>query len=48
MTIQDSQGRNWNFTDVLINSHSKDVPSDDRTTQSFDFMAETMTYSEDN
>jgi hypothetical protein len=43
MTIQDSQGREWNFTNVLINSHSKDIPSDDRTSQSFDFMAQTVT-----
>lgn len=46
MTIQDSQGRNWNFQNVLINSHSKDIPSDDRTSQSFDFMAEKMSYSD--
>lgn len=43
MTITDGEGRSWSFSNVLINSHSKDIPSDDRTTQSFDFMAETMT-----
>lgn len=42
MTIEDGEGRAWTFSNVLLNSHSKDVPSDDRTTQSFDFMAETM------
>lgn len=42
MTIQDGEGRSWSFSNVLLNSHSKDIPSDDRTTQSFDFMAETM------
>jgi len=43
MTIQDGEGRSYSFSNVLLNSHSKDIPSDDRTTQSFDFMAETMT-----
>lgn len=42
MTIQDGEGRSWSFSNVLLNSHSKDIPSDDRTEQSFDFMAETM------
>lgn len=45
MTIQDGEGRNYSFSNVLLNSHSKDIPSDDRTEQSFDFMAETMTVS---
>ena len=45
MTIQDGDGRNYSFSNVLLNSHSKDIPSDDRTEQSFDFMAETMTVS---
>jgi len=45
MTIKDGEGREYNFGNVLINSHSKDIPSDDRTTQSFDFMAETLTIS---
>ena len=40
MTIRDSQGRDYDFSNVLINSHNKDIPSDDRTSQSFDFMAE--------
>jgi len=42
MTIEDGSGRTYTFTAVLLNSHSKDIPSDDRTEQSFDFMAETM------
>jgi len=42
MSIEDGQGRVYTFSNVLINSHSKDIPSDDRTEQSFDFMAETM------
>lgn len=42
MTIEDGEGRTYSFNNVLLNSHSKDIPSDDRTTQSFDFMAETM------
>jgi len=32
------------FRNVLLNSRSKDIPSDDRTTDSYDFMAEKMTY----
>jgi len=44
MSITDSQDRTWSFENVLLNSHSKDIPSDDRTSQSFDFMAEKMTY----
>lgn len=39
MVIKDSN-KKYTFTDVLLNSHSKDIPSDDRTTQSFDFMAQ--------
>jgi hypothetical protein len=42
MSIEDSQDNAYTFTNVLINSHNKDIPSDDRTTQSFDFMAEEM------
>ena len=44
MTIIDGEGDEYTFTNVLFNSHSKDIPSDDRTTQSFDFMAETATF----
>jgi len=43
MTIVDGEGRSYSFSNVLLNSHSKDIPSDDRTEQSFDFMAEKMT-----
>jgi len=43
MVIIDGQGDEYEFFNVLINSHNKDIPSDDRTTQSFDFMAETAT-----
>lgn len=32
------------FSNVLLNSRSKDMPSDDRTSDSYDFMAEKMTY----
>jgi hypothetical protein len=42
MTIVDGEGTEFTFSNVMLNSHSKDIPSDDRTTQSFDFMAETM------
>jgi len=42
MTIEDGEGRKYNFSNVLINSHSKDIPSDDRTEQSFDFMSERL------
>jgi hypothetical protein len=41
MVIKD-QNTTYTFTDVLLNSHSKDIPSDDRTTQSFDFMAQNL------
>ena len=42
MSIVDGEGRSYTFTNVLLNSHSKDIPSDDLTSQSFDFMAERM------
>jgi hypothetical protein len=42
MSIIDGEDRSYTFTNVLLNSHSKDIPSDDRTSQSFDFMAEKM------
>jgi len=43
MVIVDGQGNRYEFENVLFNSHNKDIPSDDRTTQSFDFMAEGLT-----
>jgi len=46
MSIVDGTGRAYTFTSVLLNSISKDIPSDDRTSQSFDFMAEKMYISE--
>lgn len=39
LVIKDSN-KIHTFVDVLLNSHSKDIPSDDRTSQSFDFMAQ--------
>jgi len=42
LVIKDSV-KAYTFENVLLNSHSKDIPSDDRTSQSFDFMAEKMT-----
>lgn len=45
MTIRAEDG-SWSaqFDNVLLNSRSKDIPSDDRTTDSYDFMAEKMVY----
>ena len=42
ISIIDGEGTEYQFKNVLLNSHSKDIPSDDRTTQSFDFMAESL------
>lgn len=39
LVIKDAN-KTHTFVDVLINSHSKDIPSDDRTSHSFDFMAQ--------
>jgi len=38
----DGEGTEFEFNSVLITSHSKDIPADDRTTQSFDFTAERL------
>jgi len=38
----------YTFGEVLLSSHSKDIPSDDRTTQSFDFMAQKLHMSDRN
>jgi hypothetical protein len=46
MTIEDGSGRSYTFNQVMINSHSKDMPADDRTSQSFDFMAEELVVTE--
>jgi hypothetical protein len=45
MTIQDSN-RDYVFSAVMLNSHSKDITADDRTEQSFDFMAEKLIVNE--
>lgn len=45
LTIKTGTGRKYNFSNVILNSHSKDIPSDDRTSSSFDFMAEGLTVS---
>ena len=42
ITIIDGDGQAYVFTNVLITSHSKDAPSDDRTTESYDFSAERL------
>lgn len=42
ITIVDGEGQAYVFSNVLITSHSKDAPSDDRTTESYDFTAEKL------
>lgn len=42
ITIIDGGGTAYTFTNVLITSHSKDSPADDRTTESYDFEAERL------
>jgi hypothetical protein len=42
ITIVDGGGTAYTFTNVLITSHSKDAPSDDRVTESYDFTAERL------
>lgn len=42
MTIVDGSGRSYSFSNVLVTSHSKDAPADDRVTESYDFMAEKL------
>jgi hypothetical protein len=42
ITIIDGDGVGYVFTNVLITSHSKDAPSDDRVTESYDFSAEQL------
>jgi len=44
ITINEHE-RTVTFTGVIISSRSKDVPSDDRTSESYDFVAEEMTIS---
>lgn len=45
ITIIDGEGVSYTFTNVMITSASKDMPADDRTTQSFDFSAERLVVS---
>lgn len=42
MSIIDGNGTSYTFTNVLVTSHSKDAPADDRTTESYDFSAEKL------
>jgi hypothetical protein len=42
ITIIDGDGREYDFQNVLITSHSKDAPADDRVTESYDFTAERL------
>lgn len=42
ISIIDGGGKSYTFTNVLITSHSKDAPADDRTTESYDFSAERL------
>lgn len=42
ISIIDGSGRSYTFGNVLITSHSKDAPADDRTTESYDFSAEKL------
>lgn len=41
MSINDGTDT-WTFTNVVVESHEKDIPADDRVTHSFDFMAEKL------
>lgn len=45
LTIKEEgdQGDTYTFENVLITSHDKDAPADDRVTESFDFTAERLT-----
>jgi hypothetical protein len=42
MTFIDGGGRQYNFQNCIITSHSKDAPADDRVTESYDFTAERL------
>lgn len=42
MTIIDGSGKAYVFRNVVVTSHSKDAPADDRTTESYDFSAEKL------
>ena len=45
ITIIDGGGTSYTFSNVLITSHSKEAPADDRTTESYDFEAEKLNVS---
>jgi hypothetical protein len=42
ITIVDGDGQAYVFSNVLVTSHSKDAPADDRVTESYDFSAEKL------
>lgn len=42
ITFQDGNGQSYTFDNVLITSHDRDAPADDRVTQSYDFTAEKL------
>lgn len=42
ITIIDGDGRAYVFANVVVTSHSKDAPADDRVTESYDFSAEKL------
>lgn len=42
ISIIDGEGTAYTFENVLITSHEKDAPADDRTTESYDFTAERL------
>lgn len=46
ISIIDGEGQAYVFTNVLVTSHSKDAPADDRTTESYDFSAERLVVEE--
>ena len=45
ITIIVGGGTSYTFSNVLITSHSKEAPADDRTTESYDFEAEKLNVS---
>jgi len=45
ITIIDGGDTSYTFSNVLITSHSKEAPADDRTTESYDFEAEKLNVS---
>jgi len=46
LTLIDGDNVSYTFTNVLITSHSKDAPADDRVTESYDFSAERLVKSD--